>query len=68
MHRTLFIDCAVVAGSNPTVMLIKELIESKQLSGYKATFAMAALGFYVKTPTRELLRELVVRLSFLKNC
>lgn len=56
----MFVDCVVVAGSNPSVMLIKELIESEQLTGHKANFALSALGYYVKTPTRELLYELVV--------
>lgn len=62
MDRTLFVDCVVVAGHNPAVMLIKELVESKQLTGYKADFALSALGYYVKTPTSKLLHELVVRL------
>ncbi|XP_046638923.1 vitellogenin-like [Daphnia pulicaria] len=56
---TLFIDCVVQAGSNPTVMLIKELIETEQITGQKASWAMAALGYHVKTPTQELLKELV---------
>lgn len=64
VDRTLFVDCAVVAGSNPTVMLIKELIESEQLTGHKANFALSALGYYVKTPTHELLHELIVMNSF----
>jgi len=50
----------VQAGSNPTVMLIKELVESEQITGVKATWALTDLGFHVKTPTRELLHELVV--------
>jgi hypothetical protein len=58
----LFIDCVVQAGSNPAVMLIKELIETEQITGQKAAWAMAALGYHVKTPTQELLKELVVRL------
>ena len=56
----MFVDCVVQAGSNPAVMLIKELVESEQITGVKATWALAALGYYVKTPTRELLHELVV--------
>lgn len=41
-------------------MLIKELIESETLKGHKANFALSALSYYVKTPTHELLHELVV--------
>jgi hypothetical protein len=61
--RNLFIDCAVQAGSNPTVMLIKELIETEQITGEQATWAVAALGYHVKTPTQELLKEFVVRFT-----
>lgn len=61
IDRTLFVDCLVVAGHNPAIMLIKELIESKQLTGQAANFALSSLGFYAKTPTRELLHELLVR-------
>lgn len=42
-------------------MLIKELIENKQISETKATWAIAALGYFAKTPTTELLHELIVR-------
>lgn len=59
--RTLFVDCVAVSGTNPAVMLIKELIETEFLTGHKANFALSALGYYVKTPTHELLHELVVR-------
>ena len=58
--RTLFIDFIVQTGSNPAVLLIKELIETEQITGHKANFALLPLGYYAKSPTRELLRELVV--------
>jgi len=61
MSRTLFIDTAAQAGSNPAIMLIKELIENKEIGETKATWAVSALGSFAKTPTTELLRELVVR-------
>lgn len=56
----MFVDCLVESGSNPAIMLIKELIETEQITGAKATWAMAAIGAYAKTPTRELFHELVV--------
>ena len=59
-HSTLFVDCVVQSGSNPAIMLIKELVETEQITGAKATWALAAVGYYAKTPTRELLHELVV--------
>ncbi|KAI9554120.1 hypothetical protein GHT06_019392 [Daphnia sinensis] len=59
MIVTFFIDCVVQSGSNPAVMLIKELVETEQITGPKATWALAALGYFAKTPTRELLHELM---------
>ncbi len=55
------------AGSNPAVMLIKELVESDQITGTEAIWAVGAIGHYAKTPTRELLRELVVCLNMFQN-
>lgn len=57
--KNLFIDCAVQTGSNPTIMLIKQLIESEEIDGQDAIWAMAALGYHAKTPTGDLLRQLV---------
>lgn len=56
---TLFVDCVVQSGSNPAVMLIKELVETEQITGAKATWALAALGYFAKTPTRQLLHEFI---------
>ena len=41
-------------------MLIKQLIESEEIDGQDAIWAMAALGYHAKTPTGDLLRQLVV--------
>lgn len=46
-------------------MLVKELVESQQITGAKALTAVAALGYHIKTPTKELLHELIVSSSFL---
>ena len=56
----MFVDCVVQCGSNPAIMLIKELVETQQITGAKASRALAAVGYYAKTPTGELLHELVV--------
>lgn len=45
-------------------MLIKELIETEQITGAKATWALAALGYFAKTPTRQLLHEIIVNIEF----
>ena len=41
-------------------MLIKKLIESDEIKGTHAIWAVGAMGNYAKTPTRELLQELIV--------
>ena len=41
-------------------MLVKELIETEEITGWKAIWTIARLPYHVKTPTPELLRELVV--------
>jgi hypothetical protein len=48
-------------------MLIKELVETEQITGTKATWALAAIGYFAKTPTRQLLHELIVSIS-IGNC
>lgn len=57
-------DCAVLSGTNTTVMLIKQLIESKQITGTLADSALSSLAHYINTPNRELIFELMVMLSF----
>ena len=64
LNSTLFVDAVVQSGTNPAIMLIKELVESEQFTETKATWALAAVGYFAKTPTRELLHELVVMSTF----
>ena len=64
----MFVDCVVQSGSNPVIMLIKELVESEQISGAKATWALAAVGYYAKTPTASFCTNLwYVECFFFKN-
>ena len=56
--RNLFIDCAVQAGSNPTVMLIKELIETEQITGEQATWAWLLSATMSKHQLRNSLKSL----------
>lgn len=60
--RDILIDCIVTTGTNPTVMFIKNAIENGILSGQKAVLAVVALGYHMKTPTEELLQELIASL------
>jgi len=58
--RDLFVDTVVQAGTNPALMLVKKLIEAEEVKGTRAIWAVGAMGHYAKTPTRELLQELIV--------
>ena len=58
--RKLFIDAAVISGTNPAVILIKEMIEKGEISDDKAVWIIPSLTYHVKTPTNELLSQLVV--------
>ena len=64
--RELFVDCLVTTGSNPTVLLLTELIESGAISATQAEWAIMSLGYYIKTPTFDLLRHLMVKTFKLK--
>ena len=61
----MFIDSVATVGSNPAIMFLKEVIESEQISGARAVWAVSAIGTHAKTPTRELLHELVVSHLFI---
>lgn len=61
MVRQLFIDAVVQSGSNPAIMFIKKAVESEEIQGASATWAVAAIGYHVKTPTVQLLKEIIVR-------
>ena len=41
-------------------MLIKDLVESEEISGQDAIWTIGALGYHAKTPTIHLLIQLVV--------
>lgn len=55
----------MTAGTNPTVILIKEMIEKGEISTDKAIWIIPSLTYHVKTPTRELLSQLVVSFFFI---
>ena len=53
----------VLAGTNPSVMIVRDWILKGRLSGEQAIQAIAMLPAVVKTPTRELLTNLIVRFN-----
>ena len=65
--KGLFYDVLSVVGTNPSVMLIKKDIESGELTGRSAINVLEAAFRAIRTPTKELLKELVQMVKNLKN-
>jgi hypothetical protein len=65
--KSLFFDVLSTVGSNPSVMLIKKEIERGDLHGRSAVNALESAFRSVRTPTKELLKELIQLIKSLKN-
>jgi hypothetical protein len=65
--RNIFIDAAVMSGSNPAIMFIKEQVEQQKLKGERASQALMAIPKYAKTPTKQLIDELFDLVKKLKD-
>ena len=65
--RALFFDILSTVGSNPSTMMIKKEIENGSLTGSAAINALESAFRSVRTPTKELLRELVELVKNTKN-
>ena len=65
--RSLFYDVLSVVGTNPSTMLIKKDIESGDLTGRAAINALEGAMRSVRTPTKELLKELVQLVKSVKS-
>ena len=53
-------DAVVAAGSNPSVMFLKDAIINHRLTVTEMLQAISGFPLYVRTPTLELLNELIV--------
>lgn len=56
----MVIDALVNAGTNPALMIIRDWILNGRLHGEHAVRAISTLPGTVKTPTKELLSNLIV--------
>ena len=54
----LVMEMAVMSGTNPAVMFVKELIESGEMSPLRAGLAITTLPHYINTPTIKLMDEM----------
>ena len=65
--KSLFFDVLSVVGTNPSTMLIKKEIENGELTGRAAINVLEGALRSVRTPTKELLKELVQLIKNIKN-
>ena len=56
----MLLDAIMAAGSNPAVIYLKESIANQRLSRTESIQALSGLPLYIRTPTPELLNELLV--------
>jgi len=56
--RQVFVEMAVMSGTSPAVMLVKELIQSGELSQVRAGVSLVTLPHFIRTPTVKLLNQL----------
>ena len=57
-------DAIMAAGSNPSVMYLKDAIIGQRLNRAETLQAISGLPLYIRTPTPELLNELFVNIFF----
>jgi hypothetical protein len=55
--RNIFLDCVAIAGTNPNIKLLIDLIHKKEIVGERASQILMTLPMYIRTPTKELLKE-----------
>lgn len=56
------LDALVLSGTNPSLMVIRDLIIKGHLRGEQAVQAVSMLAGTVETPTKELLSSFIVSL------
>ena len=56
--KQLVMEIAVMTGTNPAVMFVKELIQSEEMSPIRMGVSIATLPHYIRTPTIKLLDEI----------
>lgn len=65
--KDVLLDAIAMCGTNPCVIFLKELIEKREVRGEQASSLLMVLPITVKTPTRELLQELVSLIKSVKS-
>lgn len=58
VRRNIIIDCISIAGTNPNIKYLIDMIEKRVIVGERAARVIMTFPMYIRTPTRELLKEL----------
>merc|ERR1711962_1997448 len=58
MARQLTLEITTVTGTNPSLMFLKEMIESGEFSPVRTAEAIATIPHYIQTPTIEMMDQL----------
>lgn len=56
-YRSMYLDCVAIAGTNPNIKFLIDLIQKKEIVGERASQVLMSLPMYIRTPTKELLNE-----------
>lgn len=57
LFRSLFLDLILHSGSNPGIILIRDLIKEQKLDAFTAARLVAYIGAFVKVPSEKLILE-----------
>jgi hypothetical protein len=57
--KQILLDCLVMTGTNPAIMLVTELIDSRKIHGEEAIQLIAAIPTSIKSVSVPILRELI---------
>jgi hypothetical protein len=55
--RQLFLDAVAIAGTNPNIKFLFDLIQKNEITDYHVSSVLMTLPMYIRTPTKELLNE-----------
>merc|ERR1719312_281772 len=56
--RSLLLDTVRLAGTSPSIVFLKEMIEAEKLSDAETLFVIVGLAHYIKTPTEALIDQI----------
>jgi hypothetical protein len=55
--RQVFLDAVAIAGTNPNVKFLLDMIQKREITGYHVSSILMTLPMYIRTPTQQLLNE-----------